>query len=112
MSSRGTPRGHQVEVGWTPSIQNIVSTASVDITVDLQEMAARLRNAEYSPHRFPAVIIRLQTPKATLLLFRSGKIVCTGTTSKKDSVIAFRRCHQLVEKCLRMSPYKINVFLN
>ena len=37
--------------------------------------------AEYEPHRFPGLIYRLKEPKATALLFGSGKVLCTGATS-------------------------------
>ncbi len=40
-----------------------------------------LPEAEYDPEKFPGLIYRLKDPKAALLLFSSGKVVCTGAKS-------------------------------
>ncbi len=36
-------------------------------------------NVMYEPEHFPGLIYRMQTPKVVMLLFASGKLVCTGT---------------------------------
>lgn len=38
-----------------------------------------MANAEYEPETFPGLIFRLKEPKSGTLLFRSGKLVCTGS---------------------------------
>ncbi|MCK5671164.1 TATA box-binding protein, partial [Candidatus Bathyarchaeota archaeon] len=35
-------------------------------------------NVMYEPEQFPGLIYRMQTPKVVMLLFASGKLVCTG----------------------------------
>jgi transcription initiation factor TFIID TATA-box-binding protein len=37
-----------------------------------------LDGADYEPEQFPGLIYRLKEPKTATLLFRSGKVVCTG----------------------------------
>ena len=36
----------------------------------------------YEPEQFPGLIYRMQDPKTVLLLFASGKLVCTGAKSE------------------------------
>ncbi|MCK7510303.1 MAG: hypothetical protein MZV70_43815 [Desulfobacterales bacterium] len=43
-----------------------------------QSIALALDGAEYEPEQFPGLIYRLKDPKTATLLFRSGKVVCTG----------------------------------
>jgi transcription initiation factor TFIID TATA-box-binding protein len=37
----------------------------------------------YEPEQFPGLIYRMQDPKTVLLLFASGKLVCTGAKSEE-----------------------------
>ena len=59
-------------------IENVVASASVDAEFDLDKIAATLPNAEYEPEQFPGLVLRLEDPKAAILVFSSGKMVCTG----------------------------------
>ena len=58
--------------------RNIVATANLGCELNLKHIALQARNAEYNPKRFAAVIMRIRNPRTTALIFRSGKIVCTG----------------------------------
>jgi transcription initiation factor TFIID TATA-box-binding protein len=40
-----------------------------------------LEGADYDPEQFPGLVYRTQDPKSAALIFRSGKIVCTGAQS-------------------------------
>lgn len=66
--------------GWKPKIkiENVVASAAVDAEIDLDKIAATLENAEYEPEQFPGLVLRLTDPKAAILVFSSGKMVCTG----------------------------------
>jgi len=61
-------------------INNIVATAKMKITekIDLIKIARKIRDCEYHPERFPGVIYRDDNPRATFLIFSSGKMVITG----------------------------------
>ena len=59
-------------------IENVVATAAIGVPLDLKAIAAKLEGAEYDRDRFPGLIYRLSEPKTAMLLFESGKIVCTG----------------------------------
>ncbi len=60
-------------------IQNIVASANLGTELDLNRLAVSMSGAEYDPEKFPGLVFRLKEPKTAVLLFRSGKIVCTGS---------------------------------
>ncbi len=62
-------------------IENVVASTSLGKELDLQAIALALDGAEYVPEQFPGLIYRLKEPKTATLLFRSGKVVCTGAKS-------------------------------
>jgi transcription initiation factor TFIID TATA-box-binding protein len=65
----------------TIELENVVASSGIDRELDLQRVAADLEGVEYNPDRFPGLLYRTTDPKATSLLFRSGKIVTTGASS-------------------------------
>ena len=79
-------------------IQNIVASATLNQKVDLNAVAKSYPTAEYRPDRFPGLVFRLKRPKTATLIFSSGKMICTGAKSGKDS----RRAIMKVVKELKM----------
>lgn len=71
-------------------IENVVASTSLGGELDLQAIALALGGAEYEPEQFPGLIYRLKEPKTATLLFRSGKVVCTGAKSLEDVRTAIR----------------------
>ena len=59
-------------------VQNIVASVVTGESFDLNYISSKLEEAEYSPERFPGLIYKLKEPKTALLVFTSGKLVCTG----------------------------------
>nr|WP_026068653.1 TATA-box-binding protein [Methanomassiliicoccus luminyensis] len=72
-------------------MENVVASASLGIELDLQALALVLEGSEYEPEQFPGLIYRVKDPKAALLLFRSGKIVCTGAKSSAQVHSAIKK---------------------
>lgn len=62
-------------------IENVVASTAIDQELDLETLATDLTGADFNPENFPGLVYRLQDPKAATLIFRSGKIVCTGANS-------------------------------
>jgi transcription initiation factor TFIID TATA-box-binding protein len=60
------------------TIQNIVASASLPSRVDIDRTAALLERTMYEPEQFPGLIYRMTEPKVVMLIFASGKLVCTG----------------------------------
>jgi transcription initiation factor TFIID TATA-box-binding protein len=65
------------------TIQNMVASANLHGSIDLETAADVLDNVMYEPEQFPGLIYRMQDPKTVLLLFASGKLVCTGAKSEE-----------------------------
>ncbi len=61
-------------------IENVVATVIMEITerIDLIKIAGKYKEVEYNPERFPGLIMRINDPKATFLIFSTGKMVITG----------------------------------
>lgn len=101
-------------------IQNMTATANLGVKLDLKKIALRcryvldirvfyilvgmiisillFRNTEYNPKRFAAVIMRLMEPKATGLIFASGKLVVTGLKSSHNASLAAKTFAYIIEK--------------
>ena len=61
-------------------IENVVATVVVEIAekIDLNQIARRHVEVEYNPERFPGLVMRIEKPRATILIFSTGKMVVTG----------------------------------
>ena len=44
----------------------------------MEKAAFTLGKTMYEPEQFPGLIYRMEEPKVVILLFASGKLVCTG----------------------------------
>jgi len=65
-------------------IQNIVASADLHGTLDLEKIVYMLENTMYEPEQFPGLIYRMDEPRVVMLLFASGKLVCTGARTEAD----------------------------
>ena len=85
------------------SVENVVASASVDQKIDLNEVTKKFPDTEYHPDQFPGLVFRLKTPRTATLIFRTGKMVCTGAKSEEMAVKAV----QTVVERLRKGGIKI-----
>ena len=80
-------------------ITNIVASASLGLELDLYALASKIKEIEYEPEQFPGAILKFKEPKASLLLFKNGKVVCVGC--KKRELI-----EKTIDKTIKMlTPY-------
>jgi len=93
-------RNYGIEVEGEPiiEIQNIVASANLKALVDLERAAYLLENSMYEPEQFPGLIYRMDDPKVVMLLFASGKLVCTGAKDEKMVREAVEKLHSLLEE--------------
>jgi len=78
-------------------IQNIVASANLHSHVDLETASDVLDNVMYEPEQFPGLIYRMADPKTVLLVFTSGKIVCTGGKSEEIVHESVNKLYELLE---------------
>jgi len=79
-------------------IQNIVASASLGGMIDLEKAASTLGKTMYEPEQFPGLIYRMDEPKVVILLFASGKLVCTGAKKEQDVYDAVHKLHGILEE--------------
>ncbi len=86
----------------TYEVVNIVASADLNIELDLYGLAKLSRDVDYEPEQFPGAIFKVYDPKAALLLFNSGKIICTGAKTPEDVKKAVSHAVALVKKYMSM----------
>jgi transcription initiation factor TFIID TATA-box-binding protein len=79
------------------NIENVVASATIAEELNIEAISKLLDDADYEPEQFPGLIYRLKKPKVATLIFRSGKVVCTGAKSI-DSV---RKAFELLTRQLK-----------
>ena len=79
-------------------IQNIVASASLGGKIHLEQAARTLPRSMYEPEQFPGLIHRMLDPKTVILLFASGKLVCTGAKKESEVYRAVHNLHTLLEE--------------
>ena len=72
----------------TLEIENVVASTDIGSELDLEAVAVDMVGAAYNPDQFPGLVYRMQDPKSAALIFRSGKVVCTGAKSPTGVVEA------------------------
>ena len=90
---------HGVPVGkTTKKVYNVVSTAAFGRDLDLAMVVRAVTHSLYEPDGFPGVIMWRQNPKCTILLFASGKLVCTGAKSVEETSSAVNQLYRELEE--------------
>ena len=69
-------------------IENVVASVEADAKIDLNLLARKQRDAEYNPEQFPGLMLRVKSPKATILVFNSGRMVITGLRRESEAEFA------------------------
>jgi len=82
----------------TVTIQNIVASINLRGRVHLEQAARRLPRSMYEPEQFPGLIHRMLDPKTVILIFSSGKLVCTGGKTEKEVYRSVNQLHNLLEE--------------
>ena len=81
-------------------IENVVATVIMEITkkIDLTKIARKYEDVEYNPERFPGLIMRIKEPKATFLIFSTGKMVITGLRRADEASPGVKKVIKYIKK--------------
>ena len=79
-------------------IQNIVAAAALGGRIDLEKVTYSLKRTMYEPEQFPGLIYRMDDPKVVILIFASGKLVCTGAKKETEVHRAIAKLQQTLEE--------------
>ena len=52
----------------------------------------------YEPEQFPGVIYRMEDPRTVILIFSSGKLVCTGAKKEEEVNQAVMKLRQELDE--------------
>ena len=85
----------------TYHVENIVASTDLQTDLDLYGLAKLSRDVDYEPEQFPGAIFKVHDPKAALLLFKNGKIICTGARTPADVRRAVDLAIELVKRYKR-----------
>jgi len=66
-------------------IENVVASATLGHGIDLNDVAKAFPKVKYRPEQFPGLVFRLKKPRTAILIFSSGKMVCTGAKSTNQA---------------------------
>ena len=88
-------------------IENIVASAALDVELDLYAIAMEVDEVEYEPEQFPGAILKLLNPKSSLLLFKNGKIICTGGKSEKEVAYGIERAIDILDPYVQAPEKKV-----
>jgi transcription initiation factor TFIID TATA-box-binding protein len=78
-------------------IQNIVASCGLGGRIDLEKAVYGLKRTMYEPEQFPGLIYRMDDPKVVILVFTSGKLVCTGAKKEIQVYVAVKKLQETLE---------------
>jgi transcription initiation factor TFIID TATA-box-binding protein len=78
-------------------------TVDLDEKIDLNIISRKYTDVEYNPERFPGLVMRIVNPKATILVFSTGKMVITGMRDPSEAEPVVKEVIKRISKC------KINI---
>jgi transcription initiation factor TFIID TATA-box-binding protein len=93
-------------------IENVVATVVVEITekIDLNQIARKYPEVEYNPERFPGLVMRIEKPRATILIFSTGKMVVTGLRKAAEAPRVVEKVVKNIRKAgIKASNQKITI---
>ena len=91
-------RGKKKKMNTGFKVENIVASANLGVELDLFNIAMGLENVEYEPEQFPGAIMRLKKISTTLLLFKNGKVICSGAKSEAQIGRSIKTAAKILKK--------------
>jgi len=80
------------------SIVNLVAASNLNATLDLYNLAMSIPEIEYEPEQFPGAILKLKEPRMSMLLFKNGKIICSGAASEKEISAGIKKAAKIIHE--------------
>ena len=93
-------------------VQNVVASARLKHEIDLDTIVKAFPHVEYVPEIFPGLVFKLKRPKGCILIFKNGKMVCTGAKSRREALRAVRKVVRELKKAgiiIRSSRVEVEI---
>jgi len=79
-------------------IQNMVASTVIAKHLDLDKIHEHLDDTKYNPDQFPGLVYHIAVPKIAFLLFKSGRVICTGAKNIEDIQSAVDQLYPRLKK--------------
>lgn len=80
------------------AIVNLVASGGLNANLDLYNLAMSIPNIEYEPEQFPGAILKMKEPKVSMLLFKNGKIICSGASAQGQIDVAIKKVNKMINE--------------
>ena len=87
----------------TYRVENIVASTDLKVELDLYGLAKLSYDIDYEPEQFPGAILKIHEPKSALLLFKNGKIICTGARTEADVKRSIDQAVDLIKRYMKQA---------
>ena len=79
-------------------VQNRVVSGDMHAVLDLYALSKEVKAVDYEPEQFPGAIFKIAKPKAVIILFKNGKLICTGTKTEANVKRVLAYASKIVSK--------------
>jgi transcription initiation factor TFIID TATA-box-binding protein len=79
-------------------VYNLVAVCDLKQKIDIIEIGTNVEGTVYDKTRFPGGLCKIKKPKASLLFFNSGKVVCSGTKNTNQIQEAVKQFKTMLGK--------------
>ena len=87
-------------------ICNTIVGLKTNRSIDLEKFCSKNTTAcKYNPHRFPGLSFKIMDPKTTILVFKTGNLVCTGAKTIEDAYDSLRKVLDLLNFPLKLVEF-------
>lgn len=90
----------KISIKRATKIENMVTKMNFGRRLDLELISKVIQGSEYEPLRFEGLIVRVDNPLASFILFESGVAVITDIVSEAKAKKAFKELRSLVENSI------------
>jgi transcription initiation factor TFIID TATA-box-binding protein len=77
-------------------ICNVVFSGTIDAAIDIDTFIEHNGDASYDPHKFPGIVVKLEDPVTSMLVFKTGKWVSVGLNDADQIGRVKQKLHQRI----------------
>lgn len=99
-------KGIEVPNNVLMKVESITAVAKIEANLDLEEIAHSLQHCRYNPE-LSALVCQIEETGASLLVYSSGKILCT----KAKSIEAIHKSLEILKKDLESAGVRVKQLL-
>ena len=76
----------------------MVASAGLGGRIELEKVTYSLKRTMYEPEQFPGLVYRMDDPKVVILIFSTGKLVCTGAKKEAEVHRSIAKLQEMLEE--------------